>query len=240
MKTKLQSLGFTTGHAHLLLVAVAVFAFLIVAKTDVNLKALFVNADDEQVMLTFDGVRSEVEKQYGEVSEEISTEEEEQLALLDRTFDQGQVLGDDIGVGTIPNVSELYSSQQLNAIQVHSVVASNKQNVQQYADRMLRIESFYNTTTMFSNLNSSDPETIKSTFKQTGGIIESMKEIPVPSELVDYHRYNVIYYQTLYAIGNSFITGEGDLGSYTKTLFSLMNKINAVKSEINNKYQIEL
>ena len=240
MKTKLQSLGFTSGHMHLLLVAIAIFGILFVAKSDINFKAIFAQADDEKAMLTFEGVKSEVEAQYGDISEGITAQDEQQLSLLDRSLDDGQVLGDDIGIGTIPNIAELYSAEQLSAIPVQSVLPSNATTVKDYADKMLGIESYYNTTALFSNLNSSDPELIKSTAKQTAGIIESMKQLAVPSELVEYHRYSVIYYQTLYSIGNAFTTGEGDLASYTKTLFSLMNKLNTTKSNIDAKYKIAL
>lgn len=237
-KTKLKELGFTQGHAHLLLVAVAFFAVLTFVQSDLSLKALFANADDEVVMLTFDQVQSEVEAEYGGISTEADAVAEEQLALLDRQLDEGTVLGEAIGLGAIPSAESLYSPEQLNSVKIFSVVPTDQQSVVDYYDRILRIKSYYDTTQMFANLNSNSPEAMKDTQDTAKEIVYSMEQIPVPSELVEYHKYNVFYYQTLAAIAEPLSGGEGDLSSYSKTLFSLMNKIGNIESGINSKYNI--
>lgn len=67
-----------------------------------------------------------------------------------------------------------------------------------------------------------------------------MSQIPVPTELAEYHRYTILYYQTLAAIDNTFVNQEGDLASYTKTLFSLTNKIESIKGWVNKTYNVAL
>ncbi len=80
-------------------------------------------------MLTYDEVKNQVESQNPtSLSDtEVSPEDEKQLALLDRSLENGQVLGADIGIGTIPNVDELYSADQLGAIPVKSSVQTSQQ-----------------------------------------------------------------------------------------------------------------
>jgi hypothetical protein len=241
MKSKLKSLGFTSGHMHLLLVAVALFSVLMVAKSDVSFKTLFANADDESVMLTYDDVRSEVVQEYGDLpSNELDAEAEAQIALLDRSLDEGKVLGEAVGVGEIPSVDQIYSAEQMDTIKIFKIVDSTPESVKVYSDRMLRIKSYYNTTEMFASLNSNDPDAMKLTSEKTDGITVSMEKIPVPQELVEYHKYNVFYYQTLAAIGTSLATGDGDLSTYTKTLFSLTNKITEIENWISQNYGVGL
>lgn len=240
MKTKLQSLGFTSGHVHLLLIAFAIFGILIMAKTDINFNTLFAQADDEQKMLTFEDVRDQALAQSTTLDTTLTQDEQDQLALLDRSLDNGQVLGEAVGIGSIPNAEELYSSEQMNSIPIQSTVVSNWQTVEQYANRLLRIESYYNTTEMFANLNSSDNQLIADTTTKAQAISNDMAKIPVPTDLVEYHRYKVMYYRALAAIGNTFTTQEGDLNNQTKVLFSLTNKITGIEGWVKNEYQIEL
>ncbi len=240
MKTKLQELGFTSGHVHLLLVAVALFSVLFVAKSDISLHTLFANADDQATMVSFEDVMSEVQSQNGTPSTAIDPDAEEQIALLDRSLDQGSVLGEAIGIGAIPSADELYSQEQLSAIPVGAVVGTNQQSIKQYTDAMLRLETTYDTATLYSDLNSSDTEVNKQAANKVTNIVSDMTKISVPDGLLDFHRYNVLYYQSLGAIGNSFVTGEGDLANYSKTFFSLSNKISSIKADIKQKYGAEL
>lgn len=242
MKTKLQTLGFTSGHVHLLLVAFALFGILIMAKTDINVKALFAKADDEQHMLTFEEVRAQALAVNSSTTDTTASdaEAEQQMALLDRSLDQGQVLGDDIGIGAIPSAEDLYSDDVLNTIPIQSVVPTSAKSVEEYSNRLAFIQNYYNTTEMFANLNGSSSELINKTIADTENVIASMDKIPVPSELVKYHRYKVLYYRTLASIGRAFNGGEEDLGESSRTLFSLMNEMTNVENWVNKEYKITL
>lgn len=242
MKDKLQSLGFTSGHAHLLLVAVAIFAVLTVAKSDISIKALFVNADEETKMLTYDEVRNKVAAEYGSMSATPADEEaERQLALLDRSLDQGQVLGEQIGIGSIPRAEQIFSRDQLDQIVVQTK-STSKESVQKYTEEVLRVESKYGAVALVANLNSNDPAVLNQTKDQAKVIIQNLKGLTVPSELADYHRYKMIYYQTLSNMADAFATNDlnSDFQNTSKIMFGIMEKIEQTNSQIQTKYQVNL
>ncbi len=244
-KTKLQNLGFNYNHLFIMLAALAIFAVLIIPRANIKVFAMFSKAQEtEKPLLTYEDVHTQVFAERGlgtdQESEKYLNDIETQFALLDRGEADGKVLGAAIGLDEIPNIDQLFSEEQLNLINVHSVIATNKDSIQTYADRLLKIESYYNTTELFANLNSTDKNLLDKTTSQTKLIVDSMNQIPVPSELVNYHRYNVLYYQTLGKLGQSFSSDEGDLSQYSSALFSLMDRIASFKNEIKTKYNIEI
>ena len=241
MTTKLKSLGFTSGHAHLLIVAVALFSVLMVAKSDLSVKALFANADDEVEMLTYEDVRSEVVAEYGGVSSEADAEAEKQLALLDRSLDNGQVLGDMVGIGTIPNIDKIFARDQLDMIPV-TTIATTQQSVQIYSERVIGVEAEHGAVALMANLNSSDQAVLTQTKDQVVVVISNLKGLSVPAELADFHRYKMIYYQTLASMADAFAnnTLDANFQNTSKILFSVMEKIESTKTEMQTKYQVSL
>ncbi|QQS22679.1 hypothetical protein IPM19_03545 [bacterium] len=240
--TNLESLGFTRNHAYLLGAAVLVFAVLIVPRMDIKLSAVFTQAEETQEpMLTYEDVRSEVYALNGldAETEEYINHLENQFALLDRGQANGQVLGEAIGLDEIPSVEQLYSNEQLSLIPIKEMIPTNQQTVEAYANKMLQIESYYNTPELFANLNSSDKNLLQKTQDQVKGIIESLNGIPVPTELVDYHRYNTLYYQTIGKLGLAFMTGDENIAQYSSAMFSLTDRLASLRTQIENKHKIK-
>lgn len=246
MKTKIQSLGFTKGHMHLLLVAVAVFSVLMVSKSNINLRAVFVKADDTPVkMLTYDDVHNQVaaEVQAAEPADDPAANAvaDQQLALLDRQLDSGEVLGDSIGIGTVPNAEQIFSREQLDLIPVNTQTTSQK-TVELYSDQLLNIESQDDATTLMGNLNSSDPSVLNKTKDKANLIIGKLKGLTVPDELADYHRYKMIYYQSLASMADSFAqnTLDTNFQNTSKIFFSVVSKLEDTKNKMQDKYQVGL
>lgn len=242
MKTKLQSLGFTSGHMHLLLVAVAVFAILMVVKSDVNLKTMFANADDEQVMLTYDDVQNQTAAEFGPVADtELTSEEEEQYALLDRSLETGEVLGDATGIGTVPDAEQIFSRSQLDLINVNTQ-NTTAESIKKYSESLLSVESQNESVTLMANLNSSDSATLNKTKDQAYYVIQNLSALTVPSELADYHRYKMIYYQTLASMADSFAQNNlnTNFENTSKIFFSVTNKIEQTKAWVQDKYNVAL
>lgn len=241
-KIKLQDLGFNKNHAYLMFAAGAVFLLLVVPRSNIKLSAMFSKADNsQQQMLTYEDVKIQVYADAGIIDEQqYQTNLENQFALLDRGQADGKVLGATIGLDDVPSADQLFSQDQLDLIPIKSTIPTTETSVQDYADRILRIESYYDTTELFANLNSSDKNLLDKTSQQVQGILDSMSQIPVPSELVAYHKYNVMYYQTISKLGQSFSSDDGNLAKYSKDMFSLMDKLASLKTEIESKYQISL
>ncbi len=242
IKTKLQELGFTLNHAFIMLAAVFVFGLLVIPRTNISVSAMFSQAEEEtQPMLTYDQVRNQVYADAGVIDEEQYQQElENQFALLDRGQADGAVLGAAIGLDEVPSAEQLFSQEQLDLISIKTVVPTNTQTIQNYADKILQIESYYDTAELFANLNSSDKALYAKTSAQAKDIIKDMSEIAVPTELVNYHKYNIFYYQTISKLAESFSGDDSGLAQYSSALFSLMDKISSIKIEIESKYQISL
>lgn len=245
MTTKLKSLGFTSGHAHLLLVAVAIFGVLMVTKSDINFHALFANADDEVTMLTYEDARAEViAARGGEMGSnpEAEAEAERQLALLDRSLDSGQVLGEAVGMDNIPAADSIFSKDALNKIPVKTIYNPLPEDPQQYANKISYIESSNDVLGLLANINSTDPSVIQKAQDQATRIVQMMGSIYVPQDLVEYHRYKTMYYTSLINMADIWMKKrpETDLQVQSTLLFSVMGKVETLKSELQSKYQIQL
>ena len=242
MKTKLQSLGFTASHAHLLLVVFALFSVLMVVKSDISIKAIFVKADENVEMVTYEEVRAQIiAERGGEVTQESEAEAEAQLALLDRSLDEGKVLGESIGIGAIPSADQIFAREQLDTIVVITT-STNQASVKKYSDDVMGVEAKYDAVTLMANLNSSDVSILNSTKEQATVIIQNLKGLTVPDELADFHRYKMMYYQTLLSMADAFATNTLDTNfqNTSKILFSIMEKMEQVKSAIASKYNVAL
>ncbi len=243
MTTKLKSLGFTASHVHLLLVAFALFSVLIVAKSDISIKALFVKADDNVDMLTYEEVRDEIlAERGGTITPQTDAEAEAQFALLDRSLDNGQVLGESIGLDKIPGADEIFSTNDLNQIPVNSFSTNSSTDFKAYSDKILYIESSNDVLALLANINSSDKAVIKQAQDQATKIVQMMGMITVPEQFVEYHRYKSLYYTSLTNLADIWMNNkpESDLQTQSTMLFSVMTKVESLKTELQNQYQIQL
>lgn len=239
--SKLQEWGFNKNHFALLTVGTLLFVVLVIPKTGIKLSAVFSRAAEPNNLITYEQARNDVYAQMDLGGNDPYVDVlENQFALLDRGDANGAVLGEAIGLGEIPSVEQLYSPEQLSLIPVQVNNESGAAAVQKYAERMLRIESYYNTVELFANLNGTDDRAITETEKKVTDMIEAMNQLDVPKELVDYHRYNIMYYQTLGKLGTALIANDPKLGQYSQAMFSLLDKIGEIKSEIKSTYGVSL
>lgn len=243
-KTKIESLGFTRGHIQVLTVAFIVIGGLIVFKSGINITTMFANADDEaKPTLTYEQVAAEVAaEQSGQTSTaEADREAEEQFALLDRSIDNGMVLGDSIGLGEIPNSDEIFLQSDLEKIKVNTI-ATTTATVKAYEDEILYIESKSDLITILSNINSGDTDTLTLGKQQALELARAMGNVSVPNELVEFHRYKIMYAISLSNISEVWLKErpETDLQVQTQLMLSTMNKIESLRQAINQKYSASL
>ncbi|MDQ3018469.1 MAG: hypothetical protein M3Q64_01205 [bacterium] len=242
MKTKLQSMGFSIAHAQLIGIAVVVFAVLVFTQTGISIKGMFAKAEIQPVVITYEQARTEVLNEQSVSSNNVSEDlNQRQLALLNRTDENGQVLGSAIGIGDIPTADQIFSREQLDLIVINTV-ATNPKNILKYSEQIMAIESENNALALLGNLNSSDPVALSEASKQATVLVSNFKSLSVPSELADYHRYKMIYYQSLARIAQAFEKNElnDDFANTSKILFSIMDKIEQTKRLVSEKYQVAL
>ena len=151
------------------------------------------------------------------------------------------MLGAISGLGETPDADSLFTPDILNQIPV-TTTTSSTEDLNTYASRILFIESSYDVLTLLANMNSTDKSSIASAREQATNIVASMRQVPVPETLVTYHRYKMMYYSALINMGDIWLGDrpETDLQSQSTMLFSMMAKIESIKSSISKQYGIAL
>src|SRR6476469_3596372 len=139
-KTKLQSLGFNSAHAKLLTVVVGVFVVLFFAKSNLDVKTLFVKADSKQEVLTYDEVKNQVAQKY-QSSSAGEDDSSDQVALLSRGDVDGKVLGDAIGIGEIPDADQLLLPEISDQLQITKAPTDNADARSAYQIQAQQIEN---------------------------------------------------------------------------------------------------
>lgn len=241
MKDRFKSLGFTASHVHLLIVVVAFFSVMIVAKSGINFRAMFANADDEQVMLTYDSVRSEVEAEFGYTASGEDKVAEQQIALLDRK-ENGQVLGEAIGLGAIPSAEQMFSKENLETLPIDSIIPTDSVTAEKYFNNLKIVESYFDSTNILALLNSNDEAQLTEASEQAKNIVRSLRSVPVPNEFTTFHRYQMLYYTSLSQLAENFTSNDYGVSfqETSKAMFSLTDRIVSLKSEFANKYNLSL
>lgn len=240
---KLSALGFSRNHALLLGLGVVVFAILVYQKTDLSVSAMFATSAETGELLSYDQVRSELANtESGSSNIDVAKEMENKIALLDRQLEDGKVLGDSIGLGDIPSASEIFTPENLDSIKLNISNNNSIENLKRYQSQLTIIEADHDVISMLAKINSDNPSEISQSKTQAEEMIKSMVQISIPSNLVEFHRYKILYLSTLTNLAEIWLgdRAESDLKVQTSILFSVLNKIESLRSEINIKYQMTL
>ena len=241
---KLKSLGFNSNHFKLLTVAVIVFGSLIFIKSGLSVGALFAQADDEKPTLTYEQAREQVLAERGttDSSEALESEAAAQLALLDLGNIDGQVLGDAIGIGEIPDADELMLPEISSEISFNITSLDDAAAQAQYQVATQTIEADANVVGLLSELNSSDQETLDHAVSGWQWVIGAMSATPVPASLEKFHKTKLIYYSVMMNIGKVYAgqKTESDLPLLTKAMLSYGQKVETLRAQINADYNLNL
>jgi hypothetical protein len=242
-KTKLQNLGFTSGHIQLLTVAFFVLGALIVFKSGINVTAMFAKADTEKPQVTYEQVKAEVESEYAQQNPSAtSTDDQAQLALLDRGEIDGQVLGDAIGIGAIPDADQLPLPEITSQIFVKQFKYDDQDARVYYQNEIQKIESDSNVVSLLAGLNSSDKPTLDKAVQGWEWVINDLSQVEVPASLVEYHKTKLTYYSVMMNIGKIYAgqKSESDLQLLTKAMLSYSQKIESMTASVNQTYQLNI
>ncbi len=242
-KTKLQSMGFGTGHLQLLTVALALFGLLMYAQSDMSITALFVSADDEVQMITYEDALAQSEAEYGELADStLSEEEQQQLALLERSDIDGKVLGEAIGIGEIPDADQMFLPEIDSSLKMNSATTESEFLRNQYMRWTQNIESDAKVTTLLAGLNSTDKQVLRDSVNGWNWVISKMGNVVVPPSMQKFHKSKMVYYSVLMNITKIYAgdKSETDMALLTKAMLSYSEKVESLRQELNQQYSLEL
>lgn len=231
------------------LALVFVCAFFLVGitflKDGFSVKNLAKIKTEKTKTLTYEEVKQQIEKEnkpkLDEALAKIGADSQEQLAILDPAA-AGQVLGantnnsDDFFV----NPEEIFSQDVMEAIKISSVVSSTPENIKSYAGKIILIENSLNSLEILANLNSDDKEVLNKNSAKAKAVILALSKLSVPEELVEYHKYKMLFYLSISRLSEvmSGKRGSEEVDSTTQIFFGAMQKIESIQENIYQKYQI--
>ncbi len=235
--------GFNKNHYLLIGASVAIFGVFLFSRSGIHLSAMFSRAAEDIPQLTYEDVKGEIYANYDlESNSDYAKELQKQFALLDRGQADGQVLGEAIGIGTVPKADQVFTRELLDQVNFPMTPDNSQHSLQRYADQVLFAESQNNAIMALANLNNSDEASLRDSKEQSSRTISSLLSITVPSSLADYHRYKLIYYQNLITLADSFISGnqDTDFQNLAAILLSVMERLDQIRAETSTKYQVQL
>lgn len=245
IKNKIEEWGFTGAHALLMSCALIVFVILISPHLNLSFKTLTTKADNHnKEILTYEQVRAEVyaESKLPEEDAELAALVDKQFALLDRNADAGEVLGESIGFGDVPDATEFLTPDLVDQSQIKVLADSSQSALVDYRNNLQIILGEYEVFGMLAALNSSDTTTLSELAKKFNTLASHIISLEVPAPLVDYHKYNVAYYNSLANVAMLFAgqTPDVDMQFNTKAMLSLSQKIDQLKTELEKSYGLQL
>lgn len=173
------------------------------------------------------------------------SENKNQIAMLDPDMGVGQVAGasinalQDLG---IPSAEESWSAEELGKIPVKEISSNTLEAFDAYKSEMDYLEEVYDLAFITFALNSDDKAMLIQAAKKADDLVKASVTVEVPSNLSLYHKFRNIQYMEMGLLAKS-MSGE-KVGAEAKDLsaemFSVMEKIGRLKTEISEKYNFEI
>jgi hypothetical protein len=149
---------------------------------------------------------------------------------------------EDITSDLFPDTTNLFTPEMLFKIKVNSLKQTTPELIKKYTDELLLAESKLGSLEMLSDLNSTDQAVLISVDERAKKLVAALAQISVPSALEEFHKFKMIYYTTLGSVALN-LAGEAtaaDADSSVTIMFSVLQKLESIKSEIFSKYQVAI
>lgn len=235
--------GFSYWHLGLVAGLAALLVLMIVMKSGFSFFGKKKTGDVAGVTsLTYEQVKKDVAENSVIIKDDESLTAEA-IAMLDPSNPAGEVLGATTEeLKNFPSIEEILTSEDLAKMQVRISKEKGKAGIEKYASDVTYVETKNNVLDLFASLNSDDPQVLYNSKKRTEDMVVSLGGINVPEELVDYHKYKAMYYMVLGKMATSLSGNQGKetLLSTTQILFALIEKIETIKVDVQNKYGVSL
>lgn len=191
---------------------------------------------------------------YEQLEKEYSAKEQEQIdttldqfakdvALIDPDAGNGKVLGitDDPNGEIIPKADQVFSKETLEKIKV-KVVPDNQDNFRTYSENKFLVETHYNVIEFINALSASDSFSLEQTRDQSIKVVQELKGMSVPSKLVGYHRYVIVYYLLVNQMAVAALSENGDEAYETNGILfmSVVQRIESDKQKLSEELGLSL
>lgn len=173
------------------------------------------------------------------------SENKNQLAILDSDFGAGQVAGASInalGDLGIPSADDSWTKEELSKVPIKGIPDNSISAFEKYRDSMEAVEINYDLAYIMLALNSDDKTVLKEAGKKADELVKAAVTVEVPSNLAELHRFKNIQYMEMSLMVKS-LAGENmgiEPQELSSELFSIMEKIGRLKTEIFEKYNFEI
>ncbi|MCL5775350.1 MAG: hypothetical protein M1333_04045 [Patescibacteria group bacterium] len=194
---------------------------------------------------TYEQAHAEALAEAGRSDQNYGNDSETQLAMLDPSLGEGQVAG--ASTGTLADMGiqpaeEIWPQASLDQIPLKLIKNASTEQMQGYKEQLDQVETYYDSTGIFSSLDSEDRALLESTATRAYTLGSALLAMDVPEQFSEYHKYKIISYMQIKALldGQLGKSGAMDDKEASLQIFSLLDKITRLKAEMLNKYNFEL
>ncbi len=231
---------------HLALIALC--AVLLVGVTFMkNGFTLHVKAGEEKKVKV---TKAEIERQVAmEMNQNYQTggdnqDEIAKLAIVDPNFSEGLVAGTSTAsqIEGLPSASDI-PDEVLNAIKVLILDGpTNATTVMEYANQVVLVESTHNAMGLLIAVSGEDVEAAKAARPELDALILDLAKVPVPSQIQNYHKLKLMYYESLIQWANNSAQEPGavNIETLSSGLLALTDKLSLTEREIEEAYGVTL
>lgn len=241
VKTKLSGLGFSINHYGLIAISLIIFLGLMFTTESLTLQNLtafkFLKANNESVTeQTLPEVS--VEEVATEAIDKLTAQKNELSSLLDPSFGQGSVLGENTEGKKALDAT--LSEQSLQAIPVMAVV-DTENNIIDYVDQLQLLELYYGDLLILSSITTQDPAAAGKAIPLVKGLISELKSMKVPQSLVRYHRLKLMHYAVVMNMAQNIASNLSpeDKSAAGILFFEITNEMESEKAALIQKYEFE-
>jgi len=194
---------------------------------------------------TYEQAHAEALAEAGGSEQNLGNDSQTQLAMLDPSLGEGRVAG--ASTGTLADMGiqpaeEIWPQASLDQIPLKLVKNASTEQMQSYKEQLDQVETYYDSTGIFSSLDSEDKALLESTATRAYTLGSALLAMDVPEQFSEYHKYKIISYMQIKALLDGQLGKNGAMDDKEASLqiFSLLDKITRLKTEIFNKYNFEL
>lgn len=230
MKISNEQIGFNKNHAMVISAVILAFAVYASPALGFDMKNIFTKKNNSKVQLdliTYDQVKGNVLADLGVEEDPAYNKTRDQLALLDRGAVDAQVLGEAIGVGSIPSAKDMILPEMEQKYPLKVINDNGVDAMLKYKKALSQIDSQYDTMTLMAIMNSGDQQAIKESLPQWSALLKTMSQVEVPSSVKEEYRARLGFNFSMMKAAEVYagLISDSELPLYLKAIMAYSSKI---------------
>ena len=173
-----------------------------------------------------------------------TSSDDSDIAMVDPNSAAGQVLGDSTGTddSVLPDSKEVLTDDKMAAVKIRLLPDTTAANVAQYQQDVFQTEMADGADVILLDATTADQPSWKDASDRSMKLVKDLLAVKVPSELERYDKLNMIYFLEYKALAdaNLGVAGAPDTQGTGVAIFSLTDELNSIKTDIFNKYGVQL